>query len=88
MMAKIVTLITNLAVAALLGWLAWYGYSHWVAASSGADDSAQGTWFNCRQAKASLARGYECRDSSSCTLTGEEKSDLKTLEAGIEENCN
>ena len=88
MLAKLLSKIMSLVVLVALGWAGWYGYSNWIAASSGTGSSAQGTSFNCRQALAQLAEDYACRNSDSCTLTSDELSTMKTREADIEKHCN
>lgn len=87
-MVKLVKMITNLAVLAALGWAAWYGYTHWAAASSGTSASTDTHGYNCRDALAKLAQDYRCRDDASCTLSEEELAALKEREMAIEKNCN
>ena len=87
-MAKLVKMIVNLAVLAALGWTAWYGYTHWAAASSGTITSTDTHGYNCRGALAKLAQDYKCRDAANCTLSEEELAALKEREMAIEKNCN
>lgn len=87
-MEKLVKLIVNLAVVAALGWVAWYGYTKWFAASSDSGTSAETDGYNCRGALAKLAQDYKCRDAANCTLSEEELAALKEREMAIEKNCN
>ncbi len=87
-MAKLVKMVVNLAVLAALGWAAWYGYTNWVAASSGTSSSTDTGGYNCRGALARLAQDYECRDAANCTLSQEELAALREREIAIEKNCN
>ena len=87
-LARLWGLVTSLAAIAVLGWAAWYAYSHWGPASSGGVDSVQGTAFNCRKALAELATDYACMNSDACTMTQDELSELKNREAEIEQYCN
>lgn len=88
MLTKLLGRILNLAVLAGLGWAAWYGYTHWLPASSDSGDREQAATFNCRQALARLAEDQACRSSASCTLTSDELAEMKTREADIEQHCN
>ena len=87
-MVKLVKMISNLVVLAALGWAVWYGYTHWVAASSGTSASRDTAGYNCRGALAKLAEDYRCRENANCTLSQEELAALKEREMAIEENCN
>lgn len=87
-MQKLLKTIVNLAVLAALGWAAWYGYTNWVAASSGTGAAVDTSGYNCRAALAKLAQDYECRDAANCTLSDEELAALKEREVAIEKNCN
>lgn len=80
--------LANVAIVAALGWAAWYGYSHWISASSGPPDSEREAEYNCRQAFAKLTEDYACRDAESCDMTTDEVSAMKDLEAAIEQHCN
>jgi len=88
MLAKLLKNVMNLAVLAALGWAAWYGYTHWVAAQTGSPASAQGTAFNCRQALARHAEDQACRTSDSCSMTSDELAQMKQRESDIEQYCN
>ena len=87
-LAKLWDWVTSLAAVAVFGWIAWYGYPYWDPVSSGASDSAQGSGFNCRRALAKLATDYTCRNSNSCTMTGDELTKMKNREADIAQYCN
>ena len=88
MLAKLWDGIKSLLALAVLAWIAWYGYSLWDPASSGASNSQQTAAFNCRKALADLATDYTCMNSDSCTLTSDELTELKNREADIEQYCN
>ena len=88
MLGKLLEKLTSLAILAALGWGAWYGYSHWSAASSSSTGPAPEAAFNCRQAVARLAEDYACRNSDSCTMTDNDLIDLENREADIERYCN
>ena len=81
-------LVTSVAAIAVLGWAAWYAYSHWGPASSEVSDSVQGAAFNCKKALAELATDYACMTATTCTMTQDEMSELKNREVDIEQYCN
>jgi len=81
-------LVKNLTVLAILAGVAWYGYSHLNSEPSVASNATQATTFNCRQALAQLAKGYECLNSDSCGSTRVERAEMKKLEADISQFCN
>ncbi len=88
MLSKLLQKIMNLVVLAALGCAAWYGYTHWIAATSGTAGTAQESGFNCRHALAKLAEDYTCRNSDTCTLTNDELTAMQNREADIEQHCN
>lgn len=88
MLAKLLEKIMSLAVLAALGWAGWYGYTHWIAASTDSGDPPQVSRFNCKQALARLAEDQACRSSDSCDMTHVELIAMKDREADIEQHCN
>ena len=88
MLANLLQKIMSLLVLLALGWSAWYGYTHWFAATSGTSEPAQGAAYNCRHALARLAEDYACRESDGCTLTSDQVTAMKNREVAIEQHCN
>lgn len=80
--------IKNLLIPAVLICLGWYGYSEWIAASADPSYPAAEKAFNCRQALATLAEVYACRDAAGCDLSSDELAELRELERSIEQHCN
>jgi len=80
--------VTNLAVVAAIGWIAWYAYSQIEPASSDRSNSDQGAIFNCKSALAERESDYACIDSDTCTMTPDELAEMKDREADIEQNCD
>jgi len=80
--------ILNLAVLAALAWVGWYGYTHWIAASSDASGTEQAPAFNCRQALARHAEDQACKSSNGCSMTSDELADANKLESDIQKYCN
>ena len=80
--------IMNLLVMGALICIGWYGYSNWIAASADPSYPAPEAAFNCRQALATLAEDYACRDSAACELSNADMAELVELERSIEQHCN
>ena len=80
--------IANLLVLGALVCLGWYGYSKWIAASADPSYPPREAAFNCRQALATLAEDYACRDSAGCELSNADMAEVRELERTIEQRCN
>jgi hypothetical protein len=80
--------ISNLLVALALGFAAWYGYTNFIADTSGAGASDPDSGYNCRSALAQLAEDYRCRDDAGCELRDEDLEEIQVLEKEIERYCN
>jgi hypothetical protein len=83
--------LTNLLVLVLVAAAAYYGYTNFKAGDdSSAEESSSVARpaINCRGAKASLARLYECRAVPGCTLSMEQETELSELETDIERFCD
>ena len=83
--------LTNLLVLVLVAAAGYYGYTNFKAgddSSAGESSSVARPAINCRGAKASLARLYECRAVPNCTLTTAQDTELRELETDIERFCN
>jgi hypothetical protein len=87
-LGKLWGFVKSLFVLAVLAWVAWYGYSQWDSAPSGVGEPNQRGAFNCRQALAKLAEDYNCRNSESCTLSGDDQAEMRKRETDIEQFCN
>jgi len=82
--------ITNLLIMGALVYMGWYGYSNWIATSADPTPPGAGAeaGFNCRQALATLAKDYACRESAECELSNADMSEVRQLERSIEQHCN
>ena len=80
--------VTNLAVLAVLGSVAWHAYSQLEPVPSTVSNTVQANAFNCRTALAHLAKDYACKESDACSMTRDQLTDLKNREANIEKFCN
>ena len=88
MVAKLLKELLGLAVLAAMGWLAWYGYTNWKAATADPVYSEQKTSFNCRQALAKFAEDQAVLRSDAYSLTSDELAEMKRRESDIEQYCN
>jgi len=88
MIGKLFEFLKNLVMLAVLGGIAWYGYSLWQEPATPVNDAVPGASFNCRTALAEMAKSYACRDSSACEMTDYELDRLKRLEIDIGIYCN
>ena len=88
MLAKILEKLMSLVVLAAIIWAAWYGYTHWIGASTDSGGATPTTAFNCRQGLARLAEDQACRSSNSCSMTDDEVAQMRQREIDIEQNCN
>ena len=80
--------LKSLAAVAIIGGMAWYGYSLWDPEPPSVNESVPGASFNCRKALADLATDYTCMNSDSCTMTSDEQAEVKRLEANINKYCD
>jgi hypothetical protein len=80
--------LVDIIVLGLIGYAAWYGYSHFVSGSPEASGPLTTQNFNCRQALATLAQETACQSSAACTLTSNEIDAMHQRERDIHENCN
>ena len=88
MLGKVFKEITGLVVLVAMGWLGWYGYTKWEAATADPGYSEQGASINCRQALAQHAEDQAILRRDAYTLTSEELAEIRRRESDIEEYCN
>jgi len=88
MLGKMLGELKGLVMLAAMGWLAWYGYTHWKAATADPADSEQRTSFNCRQALVRHAEDQAFRHSHASSLTSDDLAQMKRRESDIEQYCN
>ncbi len=88
MLKKLLKEVMGLVVLVAMGWLAWYGYTNWRAATTEPVYSEKKTSFNCRQALAKLAEDQAILRSDAYSLTSEELAEIKRRESDIEQYCN